>query len=107
MGLSIAEFNALTPSEMNAELEAAAELEKRRLDEREHFMRFLDAHLALAHAIAHNAHFKRRVKVDDYKIMSEKKQALTQEQMAIDAKLRAEARARIAQKRRKEFLQND
>ena len=101
--MSRADFDALTPRELKAELKAA---DRRDAITRERFdalIKLLDSHFALAHTLVHNANFKRRAKPEDYKLLAEPRAKPTNRQLAIDAKLRAQARERIAAQRRAQF----
>lgn len=80
---------------MEAELKAAQRREERDRERDENLLKLLDMHFATAHTIAHNAHFRRSAQFDDYRLLSEAKQHFTPQQLAIDAKLRADAQARI------------
>lgn len=97
--MSYAEFNALTPRELQAELKAATKRDERENAREDRLLKLLDMHFATAHTIAHNAHFRRSAQFDDYRLLSEAKQHFTPQQLAIDAKLRADAQARIRAKR--------
>ncbi len=100
MGISISEFDALTPQEAALELEEAS---RRRKSDSENFdllLRLLDGHLATIEMLLNNAHFKRALKVSDFKMIEDERNApLPAHVLAIDAKLRAEAQERIRRKR--------
>lgn len=97
----------MTPLELKAELEEAKKDDERKFNKYHDLLKIIDTHFALAHTMQHNLHSRRSAKIDDYKMLSseQRQTKFTPEQLAIDAKLRAEARARLA-KRQREALKN-
>ena len=100
LGLSLEEFGALTPREIEIELETAAEIRKARDAEENFRLRLFDAHMAALEMLVHNANYRRPLKTEDFKLLQETKPKLSPEVVALDAKLRAEAQERIRKKRR-------
>lgn len=80
---------------MEAELKAAQRREERDRERDENLLKLLDMHFATAHTIAHNTHFRRLARFEDYRLLTEAQKHFTPQQLAIDAKLRADAQARI------------
>ena len=80
---------------MEAELKAAQRREERDQERNENLLKLLDMHFATAHTIAHNTHFRRLARFEDYRLLTEAQKHFTAKQLAIDAKLRADAQARI------------
>ena len=102
LGLSISEYNALTPRELKAELAAAAEIEKRKSAERELKLKLFDTHLATLEMLTYNANFKGGLKISNFEILkktiNDEKPKISEEVLAFDAKLRAKAQAKFRQK---------
>ena len=90
----------MTPLEIEAEEKAYKDQLKKREADEEFFARLIDEHFAILSALIHNANFKRRVSPKDYSMIQEKKyaQKLSPEAQALDAKLRAQAQARLKAK---------
>lgn len=80
---------------MEAELKAAQRREERDQERNENLLKLLDMHFATAHTIAHNTHFRRLARFEDYRLLTEAQKHFTAQQLAMDAKLRADAQARI------------
>lgn len=100
LGLTLSEFERLTPREIDIELEVSEEIRRRRDGEADFLLRLLDAHMSTLETITYNASYKRPMKVEDFKLLREKKKEFPPELVALDAKLRAQAQERIRQKRK-------
>lgn len=101
MGLSVSEFGALTPREIEIEVEVAREKSRAEAAEEEFKVRLFDAHMATLEMLVHNANFKRALKVSDFKLLRDKKRAnVSEEVIAFDAKIRAEAQASLREKQK-------
>ncbi len=101
MGLSISEFGALTPREIEIELEAAREKAREDAAEEEFRLRLFDAHMATLEMLVHNANFKRALKVSDFKLLRDRKRAnVSEEVIAFDARISAEAQAKVREKQK-------
>lgn len=101
MGLSISEFGALTPREIEIELEAVREKAREEASEEEFRLRLFDAHMATLEMLVHNANFKRALKVSDFKLLRDKKRVnVSEETLAFDARIRAEAQAKLREKQK-------
>ena len=99
--MSVSEFGALTPREIDIELEVFRERERDRAQEEEFKIRLFDAHMATLEMLVHNANFKRALKVSDFKLLRDKKRAnVSEETLAFDARLRAEAQAKLREKKK-------
>ena len=90
----------MTPLELEYELQEAEHRESRENQRYESLLKLLDTHFALSHTITHNANFKRSAQVSDYKLMQEQKQKISTQAISLDAKLKADAIARINKRRR-------
>lgn len=99
LGLSLAEFGALTPREIEIELETAAEIRRRQEAGEDFRLRLFDAHMAALEMLVHNANYRRPLKTEDFKLLRDTKPKLSPEVVAFDAKLRAEAQERLRRKR--------
>lgn len=101
MGLSVSEFGALTPREIEIELEVAREKAREDAAEEEFKIRLFDAHMATLEMLVHNANFKRALKISDFKFLRDKKRAnVSEEVLAFDARIRAEAQAKLREKQK-------
>lgn len=101
MGLGVSEFGALTPREIDIELEVFRERERDRAQEEEFKIRLFDAHMATLEMLVHNANFKRALKVSDFKLLQDRKRAnVSEEVLAFDARIRAEAQAKLREKKK-------
>lgn len=76
LGLSPAEYNALTPSEISAELEAAKILERRR----ESFFEMFDEHLARLELLANGYTFPDAKSTEDFRILKRRTPAPSEKQ---------------------------
>ena len=99
LGLSLGEFGALTPREIEIELEIAAEIRRRQEAGEDFRLRLFDAHMAALEMLVHNANYRRPLKTEDFKLLRDTKPKLSPEVVAFDAKLRAEAQERVRRKR--------
>ena len=100
LGLSLEEFGALTPREIEIELETAAEIRKARDAEENFRLRLFDAHMAALEMLVHNANYRRPLKTENFRLLRDAKPKLSPEVAAFDAKLRAEAQERVRFKRK-------
>ena len=76
LGLSPAEYNALTPSEISAELEATKILERRR----ESFFEMIDEHFARLELLANGYTFPDAKSTEDFRILKRRTPALSEKQ---------------------------
>lgn len=99
MGLSISEFDRLTPAETQAELDEARERERERERARQSEKKFLaeliDEHLATLEMIVYNANYRHTLKLTDFKRIADPKKKMSAELLAFDARLRAKAQAKF------------
>ena len=102
--MSLTEFNELTQSEIEAELEEAKKNDERKNEQYEKILKFLDIHFSLLSSIIYNSHYKHSVSVEEFRLLENEKQKFTTEQIALDAQLRAKAKENLAKKRRKRVL---
>lgn len=98
MGLGIAEYNALTPLELRAELEACAEIKDAERDRFKFQNRLIDNHFAILETLVYNAHFKNPAKVSDFKLIEEKKAVISAEVLNFDIAMRAQAQENLRKK---------
>ena len=97
--MSVSEFGALTPREI--ELEVAREKAREDAAEEEFKIRLFDAHMATLEMLVHNANFKRALKVSDFKLLRDRKRAnVSEEVIAFDARISAEAQAKVREKQK-------
>ena len=101
LGLSIAEYNALTPREVEIELKACRELEDIRREETKYLARLIDEHLAYLECLFFNRYGKRAYDVDEFVLTRKKKQQqVSPELVAFNIKIRARAQERLRKKGR-------
>ena len=98
LGLSLSEFERLTPAEIEAETKVAEERRESERGERELLARIIDTHFATVELLLHNANFKHPAKLSDFKLLRDPKRDISPQLLAFDAKLRAESQARLASK---------
>lgn len=99
--MSVSEFGALTPREIEIELEVAREKAREDAAEEEFKIRLFDAHMATLEMLVHNANFKRALKVSDFKLLRDRKRAnVSEEVIAFDARISAEAQAKVREKQK-------
>lgn len=100
LGLSIAEYNALTPREIEIELKACRELEDIRREETNYLARLIDTHFAVLECLYYNTKCRRPRRVDDFALIRQHKQQLSTDLVAFDAQIRARAQERLRKKGR-------
>ena len=95
MGLSVSEFDRLTPAETQAELDEARERERVKQSEKKFLAELIDEHLATLEMIVYNANYRHTLKLTDFKRIADPKKKMSAELLAFDARLRAKAQAKF------------
>lgn len=98
MGLSIAEYNALTPLELRAELEACRKIEEAGRTRLDFQNKLFDAHCATIEMLIHNAHYKRSARIVEFKLIEEKQKTISMEVMNFNVRMLALAQANLRKK---------
>lgn len=98
LGLTLSDFERLTPAEIEIELEYARLRDDAETKERETLLRLIDTHLATMETLFYNAHFRTPAKVADFKLLKDPARNISAGVLALDAKLRARAQAKFNKK---------
>ena len=99
LGLSLTEFNALTPHEISIELSVARDILQRKLDREELLLQLIDQHMSSLETIIYNSNYKNSSKISDFRLLKDvDEKKVSKEVLAFDAHIRAQ----VCEKLRKE-----
>lgn len=95
LGLTLSDFDRMTPAEIEAELEIACKREDAERAERETLLRLIDTHFATMETLFYNANFRHSAKLADFKLLKDPARNISAGVLAFDAKLRARSQAKF------------
>ena len=96
LGISISEFESLTPHEIDMELIVAEKIKEKKFFD--FILKLVDSHFATLECIIYNSNYKYPAKIEDFKLLRDKIKKFAPVIMALDAKLKAAAQERIKKK---------